>query len=265
MADTTPAPKLPGKRGPSSPSTAPNGVVDEAAWAAAAAETGPRRCLTWSTTSPWRRRTSRRLQGRGIRPPPVRRLVIEDLRFYDARGVAGCTPRRCSGLPKKAKIMITPSCKDSHAAHLTHVTCRPTTIRSAVRDAFEIPSNSPSQSLADPRRPHSPCLLNVARPFPFIGASSHPTRWTVSLSILPVAPGRRGGGLLRRRRRSTGPAAPPWSSPRLPGELGGGEVVSEQNHLLQRWFSSQPFPGPYHAGPQTPSHPLLSARGRLAT
>ena len=42
---------------------------------------------------------------RGIRPLPVRRLVIEDLRFYDAHGVAGVRhpATKQLSLPKKKK------------------------------------------------------------------------------------------------------------------------------------------------------------------
>ena len=42
---------------------------------------------------------------RGIRPLPVRRLVIEDLRFYDAHGVAGVRhpATKQLSLPKKKR------------------------------------------------------------------------------------------------------------------------------------------------------------------
>ena len=86
---------------------APNGVVDEAAWAAAAAET--RAAPVVEDVVDYESMETADLKAlckeRGIRPLPVRRLVIEDLRFYDAHGVAGVRhpATKQLSLPKKKK------------------------------------------------------------------------------------------------------------------------------------------------------------------
>ena len=85
---------------------APNGVVDEAAWAAAAAETAAAPVLDVVDYESMETADLKALcKDRGIRPLPVRRLVIEDLRFYDAHGVAGVRhpATKQLGLPKKKK------------------------------------------------------------------------------------------------------------------------------------------------------------------
>ena len=85
---------------------APNGVVDEAAWAAAAAETRAAPVLDVVDYESMETADLKALcKDRGIRPLPVRRLVIEDLRFYDAHGVAGVRhpATKQLSLPKKKK------------------------------------------------------------------------------------------------------------------------------------------------------------------
>ncbi len=83
---------------------APNGVVDEAAWAAAAAETRAAPVLDVVDYESMETADLKALcKERGIRPLPVRRLVIEDLRFYGAPGVAGVRHQATKQLsfPKK--------------------------------------------------------------------------------------------------------------------------------------------------------------------
>ena len=85
---------------------APNGVVDEAAWAAAAAETRAAPVVEVVDYESMETADLKALcKDRGIRPLPVRRLVIEDLRFYDAHGVAGVRhpATKQLSLPKKKK------------------------------------------------------------------------------------------------------------------------------------------------------------------
>ena len=85
---------------------APNGVVDEAAWAAAAAETRAAPVLDVVDYESMETADLKALcKDRGIRPLPVRRLVIEDLRFYDGHGVAGVRhpATKQLSLPKKKK------------------------------------------------------------------------------------------------------------------------------------------------------------------
>ena len=85
---------------------APNGVVDEAAWAAAAAETRAAPVLDVVDYESMETADLKALcKERGIRPLPVRRLVIEDLRFYDAHGVAGVRhpATKQLSLPKKKR------------------------------------------------------------------------------------------------------------------------------------------------------------------
>ena len=84
----------------------PNGAVDEAAWAAAAAETAAAPVLDVVDYESMETADLKALcKDRGIRPLPVRRLVIEDLRFYDAHGVAGVRhpATKQLSLPKKKK------------------------------------------------------------------------------------------------------------------------------------------------------------------
>ena len=86
---------------------APNGVVDEAAWAAAVAETAAAPVVedVVDYESMETADLKALCKDRGIRPLPVRRLVIEDLRFYDAHGVAGVRhpATKQLSLPKKKK------------------------------------------------------------------------------------------------------------------------------------------------------------------
>ena len=86
---------------------APNGVVDEAAWTAAAAETAAAPVVedVVDYESMETADLKALCKDRGIRPLPVRRLVIEDLRFYDAHGVAGVRhpATKQLSLPKKKK------------------------------------------------------------------------------------------------------------------------------------------------------------------
>ena len=85
---------------------APNGVVDEAAWAAAVAETAAAPVLDVVDYESMETADLKALcKDRGIRPLPVRRLVIEDLRFYDAHGVAGVRhpATKQLSLPKKKR------------------------------------------------------------------------------------------------------------------------------------------------------------------
>ena len=85
---------------------APNGVVDEATWAAATAETRAAPVLDVVDYESMETADLKALcKDRGIRPLPVRRLVIEDLRFYDAHGVAGVRhpATKQLSLPKKKK------------------------------------------------------------------------------------------------------------------------------------------------------------------
>ena len=85
---------------------APNGVVDEVAWAAAVAETAAAPVLDVVDYESMETADLKALcKDRGIRPLPVRRLVIEDLRFYDAHGVAGIRhpATKQLSLPKKKK------------------------------------------------------------------------------------------------------------------------------------------------------------------
>ena len=85
---------------------APNGVVDEAAWAAAAAETRAAPVVDVVDYESMETADLKALcKDRGIRPLPVRRLVIEDLRFYDAHGVAGVRhpATKQLSLPKKKR------------------------------------------------------------------------------------------------------------------------------------------------------------------
>ena len=79
---------------------------DEAAWAAAAAETRAAPVLDVVDYESMETADLKALcKERGIRPLPVRRLVIEDLRFYDAHGVAGVRhpATKQLSLPKKKK------------------------------------------------------------------------------------------------------------------------------------------------------------------
>ena len=86
---------------------APSGAVDEAAWTAAIAET--RQAPVVEDVVDYESMDTVDLKAlckdRGIRPLPVRRLVIEDLRFYDAHGVAGVRhpATKQLSLPKKKK------------------------------------------------------------------------------------------------------------------------------------------------------------------
>ena len=85
---------------------APSGAVDEAAWAAAAAETRAAPVLDVVDYESMETAELKAIcKDRGIRPLPVRRLVIEDLRFYDAHGVAGVRhpATKQLSLPKKKK------------------------------------------------------------------------------------------------------------------------------------------------------------------
>ena len=85
---------------------APSGAVDEATWAAAAAETRAAPVLDVVDYESMETADLKALcKDRGIRPLPVRRLVIEDLRFYDAHGVAGVRhpATKQLSLPKKKK------------------------------------------------------------------------------------------------------------------------------------------------------------------
>ena len=86
---------------------APNGVVDEAAWAAAVAETAAAPVVedVVDYESMETADLKALCKDRGIRPLPVRRLVIEDLRFYDAHGVAGVRhpATKQLSLPKKKR------------------------------------------------------------------------------------------------------------------------------------------------------------------
>ena len=86
---------------------APSGAVDEAAWAAAAAETAAAPVVedVVDYESMETADLKALCKDRGIRPLPVRRLVIEDLRFYDAHGVAGVRhpATKQLSLPKKKK------------------------------------------------------------------------------------------------------------------------------------------------------------------
>ena len=85
---------------------APNGVVDEVAWAAAVAETAAAPVLDVVDYESMETADLKALcKERGIRPLPVRRLVIEDLRFYDAHGVAGVRhpATKQLSLPKKKR------------------------------------------------------------------------------------------------------------------------------------------------------------------
>ena len=85
---------------------APSGAVDEAAWAAAAAETAAAPVLDVVDYESMETAELKAIcKDRGIRPLPVRRLVIEDLRFYDAHGVAGVRhpATKQLSLPKKKK------------------------------------------------------------------------------------------------------------------------------------------------------------------
>ena len=84
----------------------PTGVVDEAAWAAAAAETAAKPVVDVVDYESMETADLKALcKERGIRPLPVRRLVIEDLRFYDAHGVAGVRhpATKQLSLPKKKR------------------------------------------------------------------------------------------------------------------------------------------------------------------
>ena len=85
---------------------APSGAVDEATWAAAAAETRAAPVLDVVDYESMETADLKAVcKERGIRPLPVRRLVIEDLRFYDAHGVAGVRhpATKQLSLPKKKK------------------------------------------------------------------------------------------------------------------------------------------------------------------
>ena len=85
---------------------APNGAVDEATWAAAAAETRAAPVVDVVDYESMETADLKALcKDRGIRPLPVRRLVIEDLRFYDAHGVAGVRhpATKQLSLPKKKR------------------------------------------------------------------------------------------------------------------------------------------------------------------
>ena len=85
---------------------APSGAVDEATWAAAAAETAAAPVVDVVDYESMETADLKALcKDRGIRPLPVRRLVIEDLRFYDAHGVAGVRhpATKQLRLPKKKK------------------------------------------------------------------------------------------------------------------------------------------------------------------
>ena len=85
---------------------APNGAVDEAAWTAAAEETAAAPVVDVVDYESMETADHKALcKDRGIRPLPVRRLVIEDLRFYDAHGVAGVRhpATKQLSLPKKKR------------------------------------------------------------------------------------------------------------------------------------------------------------------
>ena len=75
---------------------APSGAVDEAAWAAAAAATAAAPVLDVVDYESMETADLKALcRDRGIpRPPPVRRLVIEELRFFDAYGRPGVRNKR---------------------------------------------------------------------------------------------------------------------------------------------------------------------------
>ena len=85
----------------------PTGAVDEATWAAAVAETAaapvPDDVVDYESMETADLKAL--CKDRGIRPLPVRRLVIEDLRFFDAHGVAGVRhpATKQLSLPKKKK------------------------------------------------------------------------------------------------------------------------------------------------------------------
>ena len=85
----------------------PTGAVDEATWAAAVAETAaapvPDDVVDYESMETADLKAL--CKDRGIRPLPVRRLVIEDLRFYDAHGVAGVRhpATKQLSLPKKKR------------------------------------------------------------------------------------------------------------------------------------------------------------------
>ena len=85
---------------------APSGAVDEATWTAAVAETAAAPVVDVVDYESMETADLKALcKERGIRPLPVRRLVIEDLRFYDAHGVAGVRhpATKQLSLPKKKK------------------------------------------------------------------------------------------------------------------------------------------------------------------
>ena len=85
---------------------APSGAVDEAAWTAAAAETAAAPVVDVVDYESMETAELKAIcKDRGIRPLPVRRLVIEDLRFYDAHGVPGVRhpATKQLSLPKKKK------------------------------------------------------------------------------------------------------------------------------------------------------------------
>ena len=86
---------------------APSGAVDEATWTAAVAETAAAPVVedVVDYESMETADLKALCKDRGIRPLPVRRLVIEDLRFYDAHGVAGVRhpATKQLSLPKKKK------------------------------------------------------------------------------------------------------------------------------------------------------------------
>ena len=90
---------------------APNGAVDEATWAAAAAETRAAPVVDVVDYESMETADLKALcKDRGIRPLPVRRLVIEDLRFYDAHGVAGVRHPATEpqlGLPQESEAALT--------------------------------------------------------------------------------------------------------------------------------------------------------------
>ena len=85
----------------------PTGAVDEATWAAAVAETAaapvPDDVVDYESMETADLKAL--CKDRGIRPLPVRRLVIEDLRFFDAHGVAGVRhpATKQLSLPKKMR------------------------------------------------------------------------------------------------------------------------------------------------------------------
>ena len=84
----------------------PTGAVDEATWTAAAAETASAPVVEVVDYESMQTSDLKALcKDRGIRPLPIRRLVIEDLRFYDAHGVAGVRhpATKQLSLPKKKK------------------------------------------------------------------------------------------------------------------------------------------------------------------